>query len=109
MNSESIAALQALAKKKHGLEERVFRSTQGKDIDSPRAWFKVVAKEAKIDNFRWDDLRHTFCSRLAMAWVDTRTIAALACHKTLQMAMRYSHLAPSHNLSAVERLTLLWQ
>jgi site-specific recombinase XerD len=42
---------------------------------------------------------------LAMAGVDIRTIAALAGHKTLQMTMRYAHLAPEHNLAAVEKLT----
>ena len=73
-------------------------------INNPRKWFGTALAEADTENFHWHDLRHTFCSRLAMAGVDIRTIAALAGHKTLQMAMRYSHLAPSHNLSAIERL-----
>ena len=33
-------------------------------------------------------------------------IAQLAGHKTLSMAMRYSHLSPSHNLSAIEKLVV---
>jgi hypothetical protein len=37
-----------------------------------------------------------------MAGVDIRTIAELAGHKTLQMAMRYAHLSPKHNLAAVD-------
>ena len=49
-------------------------------------------------------LRHTFASRLAMAGVDLRTLAELMGHKTIQMTMRYAHLAPAHNLAAVERL-----
>jgi hypothetical protein len=39
-----------------------------------------------------------------MAGVDLRTVAELMGHKTIQMTMRYAHLAPQHNLAAVERL-----
>ena len=105
LNSDCVLAFSELARADHEPGDRIFRSARGQAIDTPRAWFRVAVKEAKIDNFRWHDLRHTFCSRLAMAGVDIRTIAALVGHKTLQMAMRYSHLAPSHNLSAVEKLT----
>ena len=53
----------------------------------------------------WYCLRHTFASRLVMAGVDIRTVAELMGHKTIQMTMRYAHLAPEHGLAAVERLT----
>jgi hypothetical protein len=36
--------------------------------------------------------------------VGLRTVAELLGHRTLQMVMRYSHLAPEHQASAVERL-----
>src|SRR5258708_7589916 len=49
-------------------------------------------------------LRHTFASRLVMAGVDIRTVQELLGHKTIQMTVRYSHLAPKHTLAAVERL-----
>jgi hypothetical protein len=39
-----------------------------------------------------------------MAGVDLRTVAELLGHRTLQMVMRYSHLAPEHQASAVDRL-----
>jgi site-specific recombinase XerD len=39
-----------------------------------------------------------------MAGVDLRTVADLMGHKTIQMTMRYAHLAPDHRASAVERL-----
>jgi integrase len=47
-------------------------------------------------------LRHTFCSRLAQRGVPLLTIQKLAGHKTIQMTMRYSHLAPE-NLVEVMR------
>jgi hypothetical protein len=58
-----------------------------------------------MEDFTWYCLRHTFASRLVMAGVDIRTVAELMGHKTIQMTMRYAHLAPQHSLAAVERLT----
>jgi hypothetical protein len=42
-----------------------------------------------------------------MAGVDLRTVAELMGHKTIQMTMRYAHLALKHNLAAVEKLVSL--
>ena len=111
LNAVAMAAFRQMTERPHLKTGRVFRSARGEAVGSPRAWFTVAIKDAGIKKFRWHDLRHTFCSRLAMAGVDIRTIAQLAGHKTLAMAMRYSHLSPSHNLSAIERLTqpLPWQ
>ena len=39
-----------------------------------------------------------------MAGVGLRTVAELLGHRTLQMVTRYSHLAPKHQASAVDRL-----
>jgi site-specific recombinase XerD len=39
-----------------------------------------------------------------MAGVDLRAVAELLGHRTLQMVMRYSHLALEHQTSAVDRL-----
>ena len=46
-----------------------------------------------------------FASRLVMAGVDLRTVQELMGHKSIEMTVRYSHLAPKHTLAAVERLT----
>ena len=70
----------------------------------PRRWFEPVLREAKVANFSWHCLRHTFASRLVMAGVDIRTVQELLGHKTIGMTVRYSHLAPKHTLTAVERL-----
>jgi hypothetical protein len=39
-----------------------------------------------------------------MAGVDLRTVQELMGHKTVAMTVRYSHLAPSHQKEAIERL-----
>jgi integrase len=63
-----------------------------------------VLSDAGTANFRWHDLRHTFASRLVMAGVDIRTVQELMGHKTIQATLRYAHLAPQHQLEAVQRL-----
>ncbi len=68
------------------------------------AAFKRACAAAEICDFRWHDLRHTFASHCVMAGVDLRTVQELLGHKTLEMTMRYSHLAPAHKAAAVEKL-----
>jgi integrase len=84
----------------------IFSSALMWSLRSPSGWWHTAMKNAKVTNFRFHDLRHTFASRLVMAGVDMRTVADLLNHKVLQMVMRYSHLSPEHKLSAVERLTM---
>jgi integrase len=83
---------------------RIFLSKFGRDLNNPRKWFELAIEEAKIKNFRWHDLRHTFISRLVMKDVNLRTVQELAGHKTISMTTRYAHLAPEHNQAAIERL-----
>jgi Phage integrase family len=82
----------------------VFVNIHGEPLRGYKHWFDPAVKEAGLKEFTWYCLRHTFASRLAMAGVDLRTLAELMGHETIQMTMRYAHLAPSHTLAAVERL-----
>ena len=69
-----------------------------------RRWFNEALTEAKIKDYSWHCNRHTFASRLVMAGVDLRTVAELMGHSSIQMTMRYAHLAPQHNRASVDRL-----
>jgi integrase len=69
-----------------------------------RNWWEGVLKAAKIEDFHWHDLRHTFASRLVMAGNDIFTVNRLMRHKTIQMTMRYAHLSSEHLQEAVETL-----
>jgi len=42
-----------------------------------------------------------------MAGVDLRTVAERVGHSGIRMTMRYAHLAPQHNRTAVDRLVPL--
>jgi len=61
-------------------------------IGDNKKWWESALKEAKIKNFRWHDLRHTFCSRLAQAGVSLKVIQEAAGHKTIAMTARYAHM-----------------
>jgi integrase len=65
---------------------------------------KDIAKRAKIKDVNLHVLRHTFASHLVMKGVDLPTVQALLGHSTIQMTMRYAHLAPGHLKGAIEKL-----
>ena len=52
----------------------------------------------------WHTTRHTFASHLVMRAVPLAVVQQLLGHTTIQMTMRYAHLAPGHLESAVASL-----
>lgn len=66
---------------------------------SNRAWYEAL-RLAKLEGFRWHDLRHTWASWHVMNGTRLEELQKLGGWKTLQMVMRYAHLAPEH-LAAV--------
>jgi integrase len=69
-----------------------------------RLWWTAARTQARLADFTWHDLRHTFASRCVMAGVDILTVNKLMRHKTLQVTMRYAHLSQGHLHDAVEAL-----
>jgi integrase len=106
LNREAVRALTELSMR-HSPSGWVFVNMDGEHLRGYKHWFGPALETAGIRDFTWYCLRHTFASRLAMAGVDLRTVAELMGHKTIQMTMRYAHLAPEHNLAAVEKLVSL--
>jgi integrase len=83
----------------------VFPNSEGnRDLRWAKKTVPAALRTAKIEDFRFHDLRHTFASRLAMEGADPLTIKELGGWKTLSMVQRYAHLSPSHCRSAIERL-----
>ena len=83
----------------------VFHDTStGKPYKDVKRSFGTALRRAKIHDFRFHDLRHTFASHLVMAGIDITTVKELLGHKTLTMTLRYSHLAPAHKVKAVDIL-----
>ena len=107
LNEMAVAALESLQKGQaaSGVPSGVpFLNSKGTPMTTHRDWFDPAVAEAKVSDYSWHKNRHSFASRLAMAGVPIHTIAHLMGHGTIQMSMRYAHLSPDHNQSAVDRL-----
>ncbi len=81
-----------------------YDSLTGKRYKDIKRSFKSACKRSGVTDFRFHDLRHTFASHLVMAGVDLTTVKELLGHKDFKMTLRYSHLAPSHKVKALDVL-----
>jgi integrase len=82
----------------------VFYNKKGQRNKTLDRVFKTALRKAKIRDFTFHDLRHTFGSQLAMAGKDLRTIQGLMGHKNPSMTIRYTHFSPGHMAQAVNGL-----
>lgn len=74
-----------------------------KPVHLTKSWMAAVQK-AKLQDFRFHDLRHSAASYLAMNGATSLEIAAVLGHRTLQMVKRYSHVTNSHTLQVVRSM-----
>jgi integrase len=79
-------------------------SKTGTYIKDVKKSFAADRLEAKLVNFRFHDLRHTFGTRLAESGGDPFTIMELMGHSDLRMTARYTHATDSSKHSAVAKL-----
>lgn len=101
MNKETVSVLEHW-KKQAGKSHYVFPNQEGGRLDDVKsAWLRLLER-AKIDGFRWHDMRHDFASRLVMAGVHLNTVRDLLGHSDIKMTLRYAHLAPGTKAAAVE-------
>ena len=70
-----------------------------------RVAFTNALKIAKVEDFRFHDLRHTTASYLAMSGVPIQTISRILGHKTILMTMRYTHLDSAHLREAIQKIS----
>lgn len=79
----------------------VFPSRKGiKPMDIRHSWATAL-KIARIEDFRFHDLRHSAASYLAMNGASLAEIAEVLGHKTLLMVKRYAHLSDAHTAKVV--------
>lgn len=74
-------------------QDMVFTHPGGQkvNIHTLRRAFERALDKAKVENFRFHDLRYTFASRLAQQGVDPYTIQRLMGHRTFATTQRYAN------------------
>jgi integrase len=75
-------------------------------VGEPRWALERACKRAGLRFIGWHVLRHTFASHLAMRGAPLKAVQELLGHATIQMTMRYAHLAPEVAREAVRLLDL---
>lgn len=89
---------QAVVKAQMGKHrELVFpRPDGGRVQDIPPGLWKKALAEAKLEDLRWHDLRHTWASWLRQSGVSLDRLQELGGWKSQEMVQRYAHLNVSH-------------
>lgn len=104
LSVEAQTVLSQCEKQKQLASPYIFASPRtGARLDNITKAFESVLAIAKISDFRFHDLRHTFASRLVMSGVDINTVRELMTHSDIKMTLIYAHLSPDHKAAAVER------
>lgn len=63
-----------------------------------------ICQTAGVPRVSWHDLRHSFASHLASAGAPLKAVQDLMGHRTIEMTMRYAHLAPDVRHAAIALL-----
>jgi len=106
LNQTAFELLKKKAKKRHIKAKYVFKSEAGTKIDhwSLRRAFYSALKKAQITDFQFNDLRHTFATRLAQAGVGIYKLSKILGYRSISMKIRYSHHYPESLRDGVEML-----
>lgn len=106
LNAEAFSILEGWRKQDERKDAQVyvFPGVGGKRLNNINTSWRRLVKLAKLDDFRFHDLRHHFASRLVQSGVDLNTVRELMGHADIEMVLRYAHLSPGHLATAVEKV-----
>ena len=102
--TEDIASILRERKRGKTLSLYVFSKKDGSvrwDMWNP---LQIVLKKARIKNFRFHDLRHTFASHFLMRGGSMKELQDILGHKDPKMTMRYAHLSREHQKKSMMRM-----
>lgn len=85
-------------------EGLVFRKRAGGAWGNIRTAFEGACAKAKIEDFRFHDLRHTCASWLVMKGRSLKEVQEILGHREFTMTLRYAHLSPDRLREAVGAL-----
>ncbi|MFC3340043.1 tyrosine-type recombinase/integrase [Paracandidimonas soli] len=102
LNDDAMAVLQ----RRKGADGRYVLMRNGRRIrGGDDRMFRQSVTDAGIQNFRFHDIRHTWASWHAQAGTPLLVLQQLGGWETLEMVMKYAHLAPSHLASHAGAVT----
>jgi len=105
LNAEALETLRSI-KRKRVLSALVFTTPEAQSLDNNfKRYWNQARSRAKLQDFRFHDLRHTFASRLVRKGVSSYVVQHAGGWKTASMMARYAHLDPTTIRAAVELLT----
>lgn len=99
-------AITVLTEQQGDHEDYVF-TYKKKSIDqvNTKAWHAAL-KRARIKDFRWHDLRHTWASWHVQNGTPLHVLQELGGWETADMVRRYAHLSAEHTAHYAERVSL---
>jgi integrase len=103
LSNETVAALKAHRHLRGALVFCTIDGTMLKYTELRHPLWRACRK-AGLRPVQWHTLRHTFASHLVMRGVPLKAVQELLGHSTIQMTMRYAHLAPEVARDAVNLL-----
>lgn len=106
VNETVLQVLKEKSKVRSLNSDRVFCSKIFTPLESGhlRRAFRLALSKAKIEEFHFHDLRHTFATRLVQAGIDLYKVQQLLGHKSPIMTQRYAHHYPESLRDGVEIL-----
>lgn len=87
----------SVLERRQGIHETHVFSYRGRPVrKAGRDGFQAAVRECGWDDVSWHTLRHTWASWHAMAGTPLRVLMELGGWTSMQMVLRYAHLAPDH-------------
>lgn len=102
LNSDAVVVL----REQQSQHSRYVFTWRGRPLSraNRKAW-QAALKRAGLEGLRWHDLRHTWASWHVQAGTPLAVLKELGGWATLEMVMRYAHLAPAHLAEHAERIS----
>jgi integrase len=86
---------------------RVFRY-MGRPIAKLRRSFATALRRAKIQNFRFHDLRHTAASWMIQGGTPLEVVRQVLGHEDIHTTLRYAHHSQDAQRKAIDAIAKLW-
>ena len=83
----------------------MFRGHRMSDVTAT-SWLRRACDAASLERIGWHVLRHSYASELTSRGVPLAVTRELLGHQTIEMTLRYAHLAPGVGHEAVRVLSL---